>query len=121
MSRSSLEAHRGNRAAGNFILVLLAVLLAVLSTTMGAGFERSAPQQQRAIQSEAAAETEAASAPRGLFFVEPASSTERRYNPAFETSNSAGALGFWILVSLLSLLLGAAAAPSLIHKLRKHD
>lgn len=120
MSRRSLEAHPGNRAAGNFILIMLAVLLAALSTTIGSGVEQSV-RQQPAFHSAVTAKTDVASAPRGLFVVEPASHQARRYHPAFETSDSAGALGFWILMSLFGLLLGAAAAPGLIQKLRKQD
>jgi hypothetical protein len=116
--RSSVEARPAIRAAGNSVLVLLALCLALLSREMGSRDE--ARQQRLATHSAAAVRAQSAAEPRRLFVPESSSRESRRHHRTFQTSSSAGALGFWILISLLALLLGGAGAPVLIQRLRKH-
>ena len=123
MFRSLINDRFGNGAAGNLLMIVVALLLAGLSVSFGQPSAREAqslqPISAPAIHSAPAVQQELALAPRGLFAEGAAPHQVRRYQPGFETSDSAGALGFWILVSLCALLLSAAAAPSLLQRVRR--
>lgn len=125
MSFSSAEARPVHRAARNLVPVLAALLLAWLSTSM------NAPEQRHARESIVAAA--AATQPpvrgvagedvhgrRGVFAAPEGHQEARSYHPTFQTSGSAGVLGFWMLVSLCGILLGAALAPLAIQWLWRH-
>ena len=125
MSFSSAETRPASRGA-NLVPVLLALLLAWLSTSMNAG-EQAAAAPESIVA--AAADTrpatggvtgEDAHALRGLFVPSEEKREARSYHPTFQTSGSTGVLGFWMLVSLCGLLLGAALAPRAIQWLRRH-
>ena len=121
MSFNSAEARPTHRAAYHLVPILVALLLAWLSTSM------NVPEQSRSARDSivtAAAATrsvqdratgEEAHELRSVFAASARSLEARSYHPAFQTSNSTGVLGFWMLVSLCALLLGAALAPPVVH------
>jgi hypothetical protein len=125
MSFNSAEAQREHRRA-NLVPVLVALLLAWLSTSMNAPEQpRGAPKSVIAAAAatrttQGSAVSEDAYALRGVFAASNRDGEERSYHPTFQTSGSAGVLGFWMLVSLCGLLLGAALGPSAIQWLWRH-
>jgi hypothetical protein len=128
MSFKSAAPRPGNRAASSALIIFLALLLASMSAAMpklsesrwGGEVSRTtvaAPSGQTIGQQMQAQRAVA----RGLFVPAASHGTTRSYHPTFQTSDSAGALGFWILISLCAVLLTAAIAPRLIHWLRRRD
>lgn len=126
MSFSSSECRPANRAAGHLIIILLALLLAGISAGMPRSAD-SAPKgevEQRALTAPVAlgqaAPADAKLHHRGH---RPASAGSeihaRSYHLSFETSDSAGALGFWILSSLCAALLMGGFAPWLAQWVRR--
>jgi phage tail tape-measure protein len=126
MSSRSSEPRRANRGANNTIIVLLALLLAGLSAAMPklVEFPSQTQSEPRLVAGATAsgseiAMTAAAPAPRGLFVQAGFAEGGRSYHPSFGTSDSAGALGFWILISLCGALLVAGFGPWLVQWLRR--
>ena len=120
MSRSSAEARSDSRRTHNLLPILLAVLLAWIST----GIDVAGQRRNGQVPSVASATVESAHgttghAPRGLFMADASEQQVRSYHPAFQASESAGTLGFWMLTSLCALLLGAAVAPVAVQRLRQ--
>jgi hypothetical protein len=102
------------------IVIFFALLLAVLSTTVPDSF-RSQPQPSHSVAAASQSEPITKMAQpqrRSLLLSESQGPQQRAYHPAFETSNSAGALGFWMLFSLCGLFLSAGLAPALFRTLR---
>jgi hypothetical protein len=125
MSSSSAKAGPGHWGS-NLVPVLVALLLAWLSTGMNAHEQRRSAPEATVAAAAATPSTpdgfasEGEPAFRGLFAAAEGSGDSRSYHPRFRTSDSTGALGFWLLVSLCGLLLGAALAPSAIQWLWRH-
>jgi hypothetical protein len=121
MSRSSAEARQSNRAVCNLIPILAALLLAWLSTGMDPA-EQSPRTSRSAMGATAVMQPvdPVIHAPRAVFAAEAREQQVRSYHPMFQTSDSAGTLGFWMLASLCALLLGAAVAPLAVQRLRQH-
>ena len=125
MSFRSAEAGPAFRAAGDLVPVLAALLLAGLSTSMNAP-ERSPSPRESFIAVAAATRTQGGIVSdephrlRGVFAAAPGNQKARSYHPTFQTSDTTGVLGFWMLVSLCGLLLGAALAPRAIQWLWRH-
>lgn len=121
MSRSSAETRPVQRAAGNAIVILFALLLAVLSMTVPDSFgSKSEPSPAAAANASTGEAPIEVTAPQktSLFLSDGNGVQQRAYHPSFETSDSAGALGFWMLVSLCGLFLSAGLAPALFGTLR---
>lgn len=121
MSSRSSEPRRANRGPHNTIIILIALLLAGLSAALPGLVE--IPSQSRfaaaaAPRSEVAT-TAVAPAPRGLFVQAGFAESGRSYHPSFGTSDAAGALGFWILISVCGALLAAGFGPWLLQWLRR--
>ena len=128
MSCSSSERRPADRAAGSSIIIFLALLLAGLSATMPGFADRAerrtvpiatatAPAQPQAHRSLARGEHR----PVELLAPVDQGADARSYHPSFETSDSAGTLGFWILISLCAALLTAGFAPWLVQWLRGRE
>ncbi|MDP8912076.1 MAG: hypothetical protein M3N39_00700 [Pseudomonadota bacterium] len=126
MSFSSAEVGPTYRGACNLVPVLVALLLAWLSTSMNVPDEPRAARESlvaagaatRPMQGAVAGED--AHGLRGVFAAPEGDPEARSYHPTFQTSDSTGVLGFWMLVSLCALLLGAALAPLAIQWLWRH-
>jgi hypothetical protein len=126
MSFSSTKARPAHRNAFNLVPVLVALLLAWLSTSM------NAPEQIRGGRDSIVASATATRATpggvagenshglRSVFAAPDGDPEARSYHPTFQTSDSTGVLGFWMLASLCGLLLGAALAPLAIQWLLRH-
>ena len=122
MSFKSAEAHK---AACNLIPVLAALLLAWLSTSMNGPEQRHGAREGIVAAATATRPTPddvASEDTHGLrgVFAAPKGGEARSYHPTFQTSDSTGVLGFWMLVSLCGLLLGAAMAPRALQWLWRH-
>ena len=128
MSFKSAEPRPGDRAASSALIIFLALLLAAMSAAMPTLSESrwggESPRTTVAAPSEQPTERQMhapRAAARGLFVPPASHGASRSYHPTFQTSDSAGALGFWILVSLCAVLLTAALAPRLIGWLCRRD
>ena len=125
MSLSSAKAGRAHRGA-NLVPVLVALLLAWLSTSMNAP-ERPSGAPESVVAAVAATRPaqggvagEDGQVFRGVFAASEGIGEARSYHPTFQNSDSTGVLGFWMLVSLCGVLLGAALGPSTIQWLWRH-
>jgi hypothetical protein len=101
------------------IIVLLALLLAGLSAAMPKLVQIPSQAQSEPGLVAAAAPRDETPAPRGLFVQAGFAQGSRSYHPSFGTSDAAGALGFWILISLCGALLVAGFGPWLVQWLRR--
>ncbi len=127
MSFSSSERRLGNRPAVNAIIIFVALLLAALSGSMPKAADFPGQRGvEESISAVSFAQPEASPVldvdgfhPRSAAMPAPHQAQTRSYHPSFETSNSAGALGFWILISLCAALLTAGFAPWLLQWLRR--
>lgn len=126
MSFSSAEAGPAQQPARDLLPVLVALLLAFLSTSMNAPEQRHGARETIVAAAVATRPTQGGMAGedahglRGVFAASSGDRGTRSYHPTFQTSGSTGVLGFWMLVLLCGLLLGAALAPPAIQWLWRH-
>lgn len=117
VSSNSVPAHRRT----NLVPVLIALCLAWLSSSMNTTEpDRAAPAHVGAASQGAVALPEDGHVLRGVFASSAGDRQARKYHSAFQNSDSTGMLGFWMLVSLCGLLLGAALAPPALQRLWRH-
>jgi hypothetical protein len=126
MSFSSAEVRQAHRGACNLVPVLIALLLAWLSSSMNISEQPRAARESLVAAGAATRPMQGAVVGedphglRGVFAAPEGDPKTRSYHPTFQTSVSTGVLGFWMLVSLCALLLGAALAPLAIQWLWRH-